>query len=128
MPNVISNLANEYAYKRDVSKVESKPVTQTVTPSDDGDNNNKQAAEAEHSQAIDSKTLALNVENLTQIISRDLEFTIDSETGTQVIRVIDSETGELVRQVPSDQILHIISQIQELQDKTIPGVLLDDKV
>jgi flagellar protein FlaG len=126
MPNVINNLANEYAYKRDVSKVEPNSATQVVTSSDDGDN--KQASEAEQSQVIDSKTLALNVENLTQIISRDLEFTIDSETGTQVIRVIDSETGELVRQVPSDQILHIISQIQELKDKMVPGVLLDDKV
>jgi flagellar protein FlaG len=126
MPNVINNLANEYAYKRDVSKVESKPATQTAAPSDEGDN--KKASEAEQSQVIDSKTLALNVENLTQIISRDLEFTIDSETGTQVIRVIDAETGELVRQVPSDQILHIISQIQELKEKMVPGVLLDDKV
>jgi flagellar protein FlaG len=120
-------LANEYAYKRDVSKVETKPAVQHVAePSDEGDN--KKASDAEQLQVIDSKALALNVENLTQIISRDLEFTIDNETGTQVIRVVDSETGELVRQVPSDQILHIISQIQELKDKMVPGVLLDDKV
>ena len=127
MPNVISNLANEYAYKRDVSKAESSSVTQVADSS--GNVDKKQAAEAEQPLVVDTKTLALNVENLTQIVSRNLEFSIDDNTGTQVIRVIDSETGELVRQIPPDQILQVISHIQEMQDdEMLPGVLLDDRV
>jgi flagellar protein FlaG len=65
---------------------------------------------------------------MTDEEQNNLEFTIDRETGTQVIRVIDSETGDLIRQVPSDQILHIISQVQELKEQVVPGVLLDDSV
>ncbi|MES9973669.1 flagellar protein FlaG [Candidatus Thiodiazotropha sp. LNASS1] len=126
MPNVINNLANEYAYKRDVSKTAQSPVTQNLTSSEEGER--KQAADVEQPLVIDSKELALNVENLTQIVNRNLEFSIDQETGTQVIRVIDSDTGELVRQIPPDQILHVISHIEEMQDELLPGVLLDDRV
>ncbi|MBT3092156.1 MAG: flagellar protein FlaG [Candidatus Thiodiazotropha sp. (ex Lucina pensylvanica)] len=126
MPNVINNFANEYAYKRDVSKTAQSPAAQNLTPSDEGEK--KQAADVEQPLVIDSKALALNVENLTQIVNRNLEFSIDQETGTQVIRVIDSDTGELVRQIPPDQILHVISHIEEMQDELLPGVLLDDRV
>ncbi|MES9826968.1 MAG: flagellar protein FlaG [Candidatus Thiodiazotropha sp.] len=126
MPNVINNLANEYAYKRDVSKSAQTPAAQNLITSDEVEK--KQAADVEQPLVVDSKALALNVENLTQIVNRNLEFSIDQETGTQVIRVIDSDTGELVRQIPPDQILHVISHIEEMQDELLPGVLLDDRV
>lgn len=126
MPNVISNLANEYAYKRDVSKTEPAPAVRVESLSVEEEKN--QVAPSEQAPAIDSKALALNVENLTQIIRRDLEFSIDEDTGTQVLRVVDAETGELVRQIPPDQILHIISRIEEMKGETLPGVLLDDRV
>ncbi|MEW8396959.1 MAG: flagellar protein FlaG [Candidatus Thiodiazotropha sp.] len=53
---------------------------------------------------------------------------MDEDTGTQVLRVVDSETGELVRQIPPEQILHIISQIEEMNEQILPGALLDDRV
>jgi flagellar protein FlaG len=127
MPNLISNLANEYAYKRDVSKAESgSPATRIESSSTEEDKNRVELSE--QASAIDSKALALNVENLTQIVRRDLEFSIDEDTGTQILRVVDAETGELVRQIPPEQILHIISHIEEMRDEVLPGVLLDDRV
>lgn len=127
MPSVISNLANEYAYKRDVSKAEpSNPTTRVESSSAEEVKNRVEPSE--QASAVDSKALALNVENLTQIVRRDLEFSIDEDTGTQVMRVVDAETGELVRQIPPEQILHFISRIEEMRDETLPGVLLDDRV
>jgi flagellar protein FlaG len=126
MPNVISNLANEYAYKRDVSKTEPSPAARVESPSNEVAKN--RTARSEQPLAIDSKALALNVENLTQIVRRDLEFSIDEDTGTQVLRVVDAETGELVRQIPPEQILQVISRIEEMRDEMLPGVLLDDKI
>ncbi|MBV2136010.1 MAG: flagellar protein FlaG [Candidatus Thiodiazotropha sp. (ex Ctena orbiculata)] len=127
MPNVISNLANEYAYKRDVSKTEPSPVTR-VTAAKAEATEKQEAKAVQQSVVIDNKALALNVENLAQMVRRDLEFSIDEDTGTQVLRVVDSETGELVRQVPPEQILHIISQIEEMNEQILPGALLDDRV
>jgi flagellar protein FlaG len=127
MPNLISNLANEYAYKRDVSKAESgSPATRIESSSTEEDKNRVELSE--QASAIDSKALALNVENLTQIVRRDLEFSIDKDSGTQVMRVVDAETGELVRQIPPEQILQVISRIEEMRDEMLPGVLLDDRV
>jgi flagellar protein FlaG len=126
MPNVINNLADEYAYKRNVSKTDQSPVAQDAIHPATGET--KATSEVEQPLVIDNKALALNVENLTQIVRRDLEFSIDEDTGTQVIRVVDAETGELVRQIPPDQILHVISRIEEMKDEMLPGVLLDDRV
>ncbi|ODB92687.1 hypothetical protein A3194_08550 [Candidatus Thiodiazotropha endoloripes] len=81
----------------------------------------------EEKSAIDPSELASKVENLNQLVSRDLEFSVDDETGQQVLRVIDSETGKVIRQVPSDQILHVISQVQKATEGMLQGVLLDDK-
>ena len=126
MSNVINNLANEYGYKREVSKTAPSPSTQVVIPSAEAEK--KPAAEADQTLVVNSKELALNVENLTQMVNRNLEFSVDKDTGSQVIRVVDSETGELVRQIPPEQVLHVISHIEEMQDELLPGVLLDDKV
>ncbi|MES9992967.1 MAG: flagellar protein FlaG [Candidatus Thiodiazotropha sp.] len=127
MPNVINNLANEYAYKRDVSKTDSSSATRVKETAAEAAK--QQTANAvEQPLAIDNKALALNVENLAQMVRRDLEFSIDEQTGTQVLRVVDSETGELVRQIPPEQILHIISQIEEMNEQVPPGALLDDRV
>ncbi|MET0070809.1 MAG: flagellar protein FlaG [Candidatus Thiodiazotropha sp.] len=127
MPNVINNLANEYAYKRDVSKTEPSPVTRVTAPVADAAKE-REAKAVEQPVVVDNKALALNVENLAQMVRRDLEFSIDEDTGTQVLRVVDSETGELVRQIPPEQILHIISQIEEMNEQILPGALLDDRV
>ncbi|MEW8508614.1 MAG: flagellar protein FlaG [Candidatus Thiodiazotropha sp.] len=127
MPNVINNLATEYAYKRDVSKTESSHTTRVTAPAAEAAKE-REAKAVQPPAVVDNKALALNVENLAQMVRRDLEFSIDENTGTQVLRVIDSETGELVRQVPPEQILHIISQIEEMNEQILPGVLLDDRV
>jgi len=122
MPNVIADLANQYAYKREVSSAEGSVNVVAPTPT---------AAQTEPKQektAMDHAELANKIENLNQLVHRNLEFSLDDETGQQVIRVIDSDTGKVVRQIPPDQILHIISQVQKARDGMLPGVLLDDKV
>ncbi|MES9968759.1 MAG: flagellar protein FlaG [Candidatus Thiodiazotropha sp.] len=126
MSNVINNLANEYGYKREVSKTAPTPAVQAQTPPVEGEK--RSLKDIEQTAVVSSRELTRNVENLTQMVNRNLEFSIDKETGTQVIRVVDSETGELVRQIPPEQVLHVISHIEEMQDELLPGVLLDDKV
>jgi flagellar protein FlaG len=122
MPNVIADLANQYAYKREVPKTDTK-VNATAQPQQ------PERAEPEQGQkVIDSAELVSKVENLNQLVHRNLEFSVDDETGQQVIRVIDSDTGDVVRQIPPDQILHVISQLQKASEGMLPGVLLDDKI
>ncbi|MES9940567.1 MAG: flagellar protein FlaG [Candidatus Thiodiazotropha sp. 6PLUC2] len=123
MPNVIADLANQYAYKREVSSTESKVSVTKSAP------NPEQAQQSvKEQQSIDNAELVSKVENLNQLVDRNLEFSVDGNTGQQVLRVIDSDTGEVVRQIPSDQILHVISQVQKVKEGMLQGVLLDDSV
>jgi flagellar protein FlaG len=126
MPNAISDLANQYAYKRDVPSTDGKDSVE-ITPVSSESVEISHEQESVQKSALDSNELASKVENLNQLVSRDLEFSVDDETGQQVLRVIDSKTGELIRQVPSDQILHVISQVQKATEGMLQGVLLDDK-
>ncbi|MCU7932181.1 MAG: flagellar protein FlaG [Candidatus Thiodiazotropha sp. (ex Codakia rugifera)] len=120
MPNVITNLAHEYAYKREVSKTDTSPSVQAER---------KESPNTEQpQQVVDSKVLISKIEDLSQLVKRNLEFSVDEDTGQQVVRVIDSDTGELVRQIPPEHLLHVISQVQESREEMIPGVLLDDRV
>ncbi|MEW8627948.1 MAG: flagellar protein FlaG [Candidatus Thiodiazotropha sp.] len=126
MPNVITDLANQYAYKRDVPSTDGKGSVE-IQPKSSEPVKISQEQALEEKSAIDPSELASKVENLNQLVSRDLEFSVDDETGQQVLRVIDSETGKVIRQVPSDQILHVISQVQKATEGMLQGVLLDDK-
>lgn len=122
MPNITTNLVSHYDYKREVTSAEGKGgVTKSLQ-------NSEQVQSAKEPQAIDPTELVSRVENLNQLVKRNLEFSVDNNTGQQVLRVIDSDSGEVVRQIPSDQILHIISQVQKAKDGMLQGVLLDDKV
>ncbi|WP_162418126.1 flagellar protein FlaG [Candidatus Thiodiazotropha endoloripes] len=128
MPNVITDLATQYAYKRDVPSTDGKSSVEIQPKSSEPVKiSPKQDQALEEKSAIDPSELASKVENLNQLVSRDLEFSVDDETGQQVLRVIDSETGKVIRQVPSDQILHVISQVQKATEGMLQGVLLDDK-
>jgi len=52
-----------------------------------------------------------------------LHFHIDKETGRSVIRVLDVESGKVVRQIPSEEVLAFLRQIEE-QDGPILSVKL----
>ncbi len=122
MPNVIANLADQYAYKREVPGTGSKVTVESLQRA------KPERVEAVPAQsALDRTELASKVENLNQLVQRNLEFSVDEDTGRSVVRVIDSNTGEVVRQIPPEQILHVISQVQKASDGQLSGVLLDDQ-
>ena len=57
-----------------------------------------------------------------QNLSRDLQFSIDEETGYTVITVTDSATQEVIRQIPSGEALAIAHSLEKDQ-----GVILRAK-
>jgi flagellar protein FlaG len=116
MPTEITSLVNGYTYKSEVAKTDSKPV-QAI--------DEERLIEIEQNR-LDSETID-KIESLTQIVQRSLEFRVDDETGKQVVRVIDSDTGKLVRQMPPEQILSMISQLQDAVEEMMSGIFLDDR-
>jgi flagellar protein FlaG len=47
--------------------------------------------------------------------STSLEFTVDQNTKSTVVKVVDKDSGELIRQIPSDTTLAIAESIGEFQ-------------
>jgi len=62
-------------------------------------------------QAIDAAVGQLN--NFTQSIQRQLEFSVDEESGKTVVKVIDKESGQMIRSIPSEEILAMQKRLKE---------------
>jgi flagellar protein FlaG len=63
---------------------------------------------------IDDSVSKLN--SSSQLISRNLEFHIDKNSGRTVITVKDTNSNEVIRQIPSEQLLEISSRLKVLQE------------
>ncbi|WP_163935857.1 flagellar protein FlaG [Paraferrimonas sp. SM1919] len=84
-------------------------------------------------KATDNNQAVLKVEDLQSITEamnqlmsqtqKGLNFSVDTETQTAVVKVIDETTGEVIRQIPSQDALELASRMAE-----IAGMLLSDKV
>jgi flagellar protein FlaG len=46
-------------------------------------------------------------------VARNLQFSIDDETGRSVVKVIDASTNEVIRQFPSEELLAITRSIDK---------------
>lgn len=85
-----------------------------------------EANKQQNDQALSESILTLN--QAAQVVSRNLEFRVDENSGRTVITVKDSQTDEIIRQIPSDQLLKIAARLQELQesrqeDRSASGIL-----
>jgi len=65
-------------------------------------------------EKLDSVVTSLN--SSIQSVQRDLEFSVDENSGQVVINVKDKETDKVVRQIPSEEALKLAENLQELVD------------
>ena len=55
---------------------------------------------------------------------RELSFIVDQATRSLVVRIVDSETREVVRQVPSDEVLEMASNLVDQGSTSIHAPVL----
>ncbi|WP_065242507.1 flagellar protein FlaG [Pseudomonas sp. EpS/L25] len=46
---------------------------------------------------------------------RNLDFSIDDSTGEVVVKVLDGESGKLIRQMPSEEVLKLAKQLDDMR-------------
>lgn len=76
--------------------------------------------------AADQQRLADAISELkgfVQNIQRNLEFTVDDDSGRTVIKVIDSESKEIIRQIPPEEVVQLARTLEHAKD----GVILKAK-
>lgn len=81
-------------------------------------------AQAKAVQPVSSASMQDQVKNAVENVNRvvqnmahgsNLEFTIDTDTKINVIKVVDKVTSEVIRQFPAEEILSIAKAIDKLQ-------------
>jgi len=88
--------------------------------------NTKQQIEAEtkKTQERNSTKEPLTMEQLEKVaqqlqdfvgeMNRGLEFSVDKDSGRDVIKVIDKTSGDLVKQFPSEEVLTLVAKLSEM--------------
>ena len=73
----------------------------------------EKAEKAEEEQQEPLKDVVSHLNDLVRELHRELEFSVDQDSGDTVIKVIDRETDEVVRQIPSEELVHLRKRLQE---------------
>ena len=68
----------------------------------------------------DVDTAVREINEFVQVIRRDLQFSVDEQSGRTVITVLDSGTQEIVRQIPPEKLVKAAENIEQLR-----GLLFD---
>lgn len=55
------------------------------------------------------------VNDFIKPLNNSLQFSIDKETGTTVVKVIDTETQEMIKQIPSEEMLALAKALDQLK-------------
>ncbi|WP_198263989.1 flagellar protein FlaG [sulfur-oxidizing endosymbiont of Gigantopelta aegis] len=63
-------------------------------------------------EELDKTITQLN--NALQNVQRNLEFSVDKDVGKIIINVKDKETDEVLRQIPSEEILQLARNLQNI--------------
>ncbi|MCB1774598.1 MAG: flagellar protein FlaG [Gammaproteobacteria bacterium] len=71
----------------------------------------QQDQQEKESEPLEEVVSDLN--NLVRELHRELQFSVDEDSGETVIKVIDKETDEIVRQIPSEEIMELRRRLQQ---------------
>ena len=63
--------------------------------------------------ADDLKQAVSKLNDYVQNIQRDLQFSIDKESGTMVVKVIDTKSEKVIRQIPNEETLRLARNLVE---------------
>ncbi|MEJ2590490.1 MAG: flagellar protein FlaG [Candidatus Thiodiazotropha sp.] len=56
------------------------------------------------------------MKDFAQVVSRQLQFDVDDESGRTVVRVLDKDSGDVIRQIPPDEVLVLAKQVKEMME------------
>lgn len=64
-------------------------------------------------KADELKNSIASMNEYVQSVQRDLQFTVDEELETTVIKVVDGRSGELIRQIPEEVFLDLARKLND---------------
>jgi flagellar protein FlaG len=64
-------------------------------------------------RTVEIKDAVRDLNNHAQFVQRELQFSIDDNSGQTVIKVLDTKTKEVIRQIPGEEALRFASMLNE---------------
>jgi flagellar protein FlaG len=86
-------------------------------------NKKKVEAEKEIMTVPQLEKVAKQLQEFIGTMNRGLEFSVDEDSGRDVIKVVDKKSGELIKQYPSEEVLSLVSKLSEAT-----GAFIDSKI
>lgn len=94
---------------------QSKPLQQLP---DDGKALPQKAEKAEM-KSDDLEDVVRDLNQHIQQVQRELQFSVDKDSGRTVITVMDKQTQDVIRQIPGEEALHFARKFREEADLEI---------
>lgn len=85
----------------------------------DGERLPRTAEQEQASEAAKVEQAVSQVNEFVQNLNRDLQFTVDDDSGRTVIKVLDNETKEVIRQIPPEELLRIANYLLEAEGSSL---------
>ncbi|MFB0934207.1 MAG: flagellar protein FlaG [Propionivibrio sp.] len=61
------------------------------------------------------------IEKIVAATNSEIKFSVDAETGIDVVKVIDKATDKVIRQIPSEEMIAIAKTLDKLQGLLFKG-------
>jgi flagellar protein FlaG len=107
-----TKLTPEYAKKANSESNVSLAQAKTVIQQEIVD-----VAKADNKQPLTVEQLenvAQQLQDFVGNMNRGLEFSVDKDSGRDVIKVIDKNSGDLVKQFPSEEVLSLVAKLSDM--------------
>lgn len=98
--------------QRTAATTGSATATKPPTTTTDNKVNGKQDAQAELKEV---KQAVVEINKAMQFMSRQLEFSVDTDSERTIVKVIDQQTREVIRQMPTKEALEIGKALEKAQ-------------
>lgn len=85
-----------------------KVGTEAVTKVKDAEQQNKGLVTSEQLEKVAQK-----LQDFVGEMNKGLEFSVDKDSGRDVIKVIDKNSGDLIKQYPTEEVLDLVAKLSE---------------
>ena len=107
-----NNIAVPPVVKYDTRQVEQVAVAREVGSVPQAKVKSEDTAQPDKQAVEDAVT---SMQEATQALQRNLNFSIDDSTGRMVVKVTDSASGEVIRQMPTEDALRLAESLDEMR-------------
>lgn len=92
-----------------------EPATDKATSTDKNATTETTASIKQPSPQEQVKEAADKANHAISALKSNLQFTVDKDSGVNVVKIVDTETKQTIRQIPSEEMISIARRLEEIK-------------